>query len=98
MSEFTFENWLQALVNLKEKAAVDSTYRSLCISNPVAAIRAVSDIDIPDDLKVQFFGDPKEYLYTYLLPPLLDERSGDAVANALIGWETRCTIFPTTAQ
>ena len=90
MSEFNELNWKEALVSVYERAATDPVFRALCLSNAIAAIQEVSEIELPATLKVQFFDTRQDYVYSFLLPPV---RSTDATTNAnqLITWATLCT-------
>lgn len=93
MSEFTQENWLNALIALYEKATTDDPYRQLCLTDPVAAIEQVSDIELPDDFKPRFhFVEEKtELQYFYALPPKLGAVPPSDVSKELIRWSTYCT-------
>ena len=96
MSEFNERNWKDALFSLYVRSMQDPEYRSLCLRDPITAIKEVSDIDIPPGLKLQFFGTPEEYLYTLLLPPAADAgTSSEDITKQLLQWSTYCTDVTT---
>lgn len=97
MSEFNEATWKAALIKVYERSLQDLDYRALCVSDPMAALAEVSDIELPPNTKIQFFAERADYIYTFLLPPLPDKQ-GDATTQAqLIQWATICTDMTTTA-
>ena len=89
--------WKMALISLYQKSVQDPTFRSLCLSDPVAAIAQVSDIEVPASIKLQFFDKREDYVHTFLLPPVSDARSESAdPTQAMIQWATLCTDVTTT--
>jgi hypothetical protein len=96
MSEFTEYNFREALSLVYARSVRDPEYRNLCLSDPVAAIRAVSEIDLPDTLKLRFFENRVDIVYSFLLPPLPDARaSSEEQRNQAYQWAALCT-WPTT--
>ncbi len=93
MSDFTTRNWNEALASLYERALSDENYRQLCLSDPAAALREVSDIDLPPTLKFRFIDSREDHVYTYILPPRqrADVTREDAVRE-VIHWSTVCTL------
>lgn len=97
MSAFTELNWKIVLADIYSKSTHDLAFRALCLADPLAAIKQISDIDVPAGLKLQFFDNRVDYLYTFLLPPVADpQNTGDASAQQLIRWSTLCTDLTTT--
>ena len=97
MSEFNSYNWQEALISVFERAVRDPDYRSLCVSDPVAAVKEVSDIELPPDFKVTFVDTREEYVYSYLLPPPGPTNiTRDDETNQLLRWSVLCTVDPTT--
>ena len=96
MSEFNELNWREALASVYSRAITDTDFRSLCLSNPIAAIQEVSEIELPSFLKVQFFENRQDFVYSFLLPPA--QAPGTAVDfNQLVRWAALCTD-PTTSE
>lgn len=97
MSEFNEYNWKIALTDLYQKSVQDPAFRALCLTDPLAAIKQVSDIEVPAGIKVQFFDNRADYIYTFLLPPVADPQNpGGASAQEMIRWATLCTDITTT--
>ena len=96
MSEFNHLNWKEALASVYARAAIDATFRSLCSSDPIAAIEEVSDIELPSFLEVQLFENRKDFIYSFLLPPA--QATGTPVdVNHLVRWAALCSD-PTTSE
>ena len=95
MSELNEHNWKEALISLNERSLIDPDYRNLCLTDPIAAIKEVSDIELPPNANIQFFDSAEKYLYTYLLPPVVP---GDGQTDAVMRWALLCTNVPTTYQ
>ena len=92
MSEFNLRNWKEALASLYERCVHDADYRSRCLADPVAAMKEVSDIDLPEGLKFQFLDSRADLVYSYILPPTQPaETTRDSEVTALIRWSTVCT-------
>ena len=97
MSDFTELNWKNALTALYQKSVEDAAFRNLCLTDPFAAIKEVSDIEIPDGLKIQFIENRNEYVYPFLLPPVPREGAeGSEQVQEMIRWATLCTDITTT--
>ena len=97
MSEFNSYNWLEALISVFERATRDPDYRSLCVSDPAAAVKEVSDIELPPDFRVAFIDSREQYFYSYLLPPPgLTGTTRDDEIKQLLRWSVLCTVDPTT--
>ena len=96
MSALTERNWTSTLARVYEKSLQDPEYRSLCVSDPLAAIKAVSDIEIPPEVKIRFYDNPEDYVYTFLLPkPLPAGATPEDVSKSLLQWATDCTNLTT---
>ena len=96
MSEFNEKNWAEAQSKLYERAIVDPAFRSLCLTDPVAAVREVSDIELPTELNLQFFDNRKDFIYAFLLPPAAGaDVSVEDSRDQLIRWATFCTEYTT---
>ena len=96
MSEFNEYNWKIALTKVYLRSVQDPEYRNLCLSDPYAAIAQVSDIELPPDANLQFFGKRSDYVYAYLLPPVPVGREEVNMMQEMIDWSTLCTDFTTT--
>ena len=96
MSEFNEKNWAEARTKVFERAVVDPTFRNLCLTDPVAAVGEVSDIELPTELKLQFFDTREDYIYAFLLPPAAGaDASVEDTRDLLIRWNTYCTEYTT---
>ena len=92
MSDFTPRNWNEALASVHERALTDEDFRRLCLSDPVAAVREVSDIELPPTLKFRFVDSRADFAYSYILPPRQAAGSTrEANIRDLIRWSTVCT-------
>ena len=92
MSEFTIANWKDALFKVYVRSTRDPQYRLLCVADPIAAIKEVSDIELPPGLKVHYFEYADEYDYTFLLPPAVKtDAVGQTEVEKLVAWEVYCT-------
>lgn len=97
MSEPTQENWLETLVKVYERSTYDQVYRTLCQTDPLAAIKEVSDIELPQGAKVVFVTNNADYVHSYKLPDLVGENAASQdVVNQMVRWATLCTVVPTT--
>ena len=97
MSEPTDINWKKTLVDVYERAARDPEYRTLCQNDPMAAIKEVSDIELPPGSQVVFATSREQYVHSYMLPDLINtDDSQDNIVDSLVKWATFCTGVPTT--
>ena len=99
MSEWNEQNWKEALISVFERSTRDPDFRLLCTTDPIAAIKEVSDIEVPDNVKgkIHFFGEVKDYDSTYLLPPVgTPSPERDEQTYRIMRWEVLCTQVPTT--
>ncbi len=95
MNEFTIPNFQQVLADVYARACVDEAYRLLCLTDPRAAVAAVSDIILPPDFQFDFVEDKREMFYSFPLPPLLPPplrgaREEKAIKD-IIEWFCHCT-------
>ena len=97
MSAFTPRNWNLALASVFERAMRDPDFRTQALNDPAAAMKAVSDIELPPTLKFRFIDNRSEMVYTYILPPAQPTAAANAEATsssqlkALIDWATVCS-------
>lgn len=97
MSEPTQQNWLDTLVKVFERSTYDQDFRLLCQTDALAAIKEVSDIELPAGAKVVFAPTNADYVHSYKLPDFIgtDANTQDVV-NQMVRWATLCTMIPTT--
>ena len=92
MSAFTPRNWNEALASVFQRAMTDTTFRARCLTDPVGALKEVSDIDLPPTLKFQFLDTRAEMVYSFILPPAQAPNAAhEAQISDLIRWSTVCT-------
>lgn len=96
MSEFTEYNWKIALGKVYRRSIIDPEYRSLCQSDPYAAVAQVSDIELPPGVNLRFFDKRSEFVYAFLLPPTKSGADSETTIDELIDWNTLCTDFTVT--
>ena len=49
MNEITQDQWISAEAPVLRKSASDASFRARCLSNPVAAFKDASGLDVPSD-------------------------------------------------
>lgn len=54
MSQWSYDDIKSAMEKVMEKSAADADFRSLCLSNPNAALKQVAQKEIPDGFNVKF--------------------------------------------
>jgi hypothetical protein len=92
MSDFTLENWQDALSKVYTRSTSDDTYRQLCLTDPRAAVAQVSDIELPTDFNFTFFDTKESYTYSFLLPPALSAAvPSEEQVRRLVEWKVFCT-------
>ena len=97
MADVSEYKWKMALTSLFQKSVQDPAFRSLCLSDPVAAIAQVSDIEVPPTIKLQFFDKREDYVHAFLLPPVSGSQTQSAdPMQDMIQWATLCTDITTT--
>jgi len=84
MSQWTQETTSEVLKKIYEKAATDRTYRVLCLSQPEAAIKQVTDRPMPEGFKVRFIENTADA--TFVLPDFIgDTELSDEQLEAVVG-------------
>jgi hypothetical protein len=68
MQELSREDVTKIKRDLMRKAATDEDFRQLALSDPKAAIKQVSGIDLPSNLRIRFM-EPQEGESVFMLPP-----------------------------
>ena len=96
MSEFNEYNWKIALTKVYVRSTTDPEYRSLCLSDPYAAVAQVSDIKLPAGINLRFYDKRSDFVYAFLLPPVPLGTEGVTPMQELVEWSTLCTDFTTT--
>lgn len=86
MRDFTHDNWQATLTLVYERAAFDPVYRELCLTDPYAAVREVSDIDLPPHFEFEFVGRRKDIFYSLLLPPFVGEKDALTTEKEIVAW------------
>ena len=94
----TEREWKEALVKLFIRSLRDPIFRALCLTDPLAAVKEVSGIDLPAGTKLAFVDNIADFAYCYALPPVpaTNAESTDE-EDALVQWATLCTDVPTGA-
>ncbi len=89
--------WKNALITVYERSIQNPDFRNLCLSDPVAAIKEATGLDVPAGLNLQFVEKREDLVYSFLLPPVptTGAASGDQVQQ-MIRWATLCTDLTTT--
>ena len=54
MSQWTQESMNEVLKQIYEKAATDKAFRELCLSRPEAAVKQVTNLELPEGFTVRF--------------------------------------------
>ncbi len=79
------------MIDIKKRASEDEAYRQLCLDNPHEAIQKVSDMAVPEGLKVNIIENDPGIDHTIVPPPdagvLLTEEGLDQIAGG-----GRCTV------
>jgi hypothetical protein len=84
MSQWTQETTLEVLKKIYEKAATDRTYRELCLSQPEAAVKQVTDRPLPGGFTVRFIESTADA--TFVLPDFIgDSELSDEQLEAVVG-------------
>ncbi len=67
--DITEEKINQVIKELQKRASEDNDFRKLCLDNPNEAIRKVSDIEVPEDVKINIIQNDPGIDHTIILPP-----------------------------
>lgn len=81
MSEWTEEQQTQtneAIVKIAKKAGADPSFRKLCLSDPAAAFKSVSSVELPSDFNLRFVSNEEADL-SVVLPDIV--ASGQQISD-----------------
>ncbi|MCP3925192.1 MAG: hypothetical protein GY714_21670 [Desulfobacterales bacterium] len=81
---WTEEKINQTIIDIKKKSSEDEAFRKLCMDNPNEAIRKVSNMEVPEGLKINIIENNSGVDHTIILPPkssALIEEVPDQVAG-----------------
>ncbi len=59
----------QTIIDIKKKASEDESFRKLCLDNPNEAIRKISDMEVPEGVKINIIENESGVDHTVILPP-----------------------------
>lgn len=76
MDLWTQEEVDRALMLVRKRSVLDMKFRSLCLSDPAAAIKSVSGKNLPKDLKLRFVENEGAHL-TFVLPDSKQQELSD---------------------
>jgi len=67
-------NWTEGKINqtindIKKKASIDESFRKLCLDNPIEAIKQISDMEVPNGVKINIIENEPDVAHTIILPP-----------------------------
>ncbi len=65
---WTEEKINQTIIDIKKKAAEDETFRKLCLDHPNDAIRIISDMEVPEGVKINIIENDPGVAHTIILP------------------------------
>ncbi len=66
---WTEEKINQTIIDIKKKASEDEAFRKLCLDNPNEAIRKISDMEVPEGVKINIIENEPGVDHTVILPP-----------------------------
>ncbi len=66
---WTEEKINQTMTDIKKKASEDEAFRKLCLDNPNEAIKQVSDMEVPEGMKISIIENESGMDHTIILPP-----------------------------
>ncbi len=66
---WTEEKINQTIIDIKKRASEDEDFRKLCLDNPNTAIRKVSDMEVPEGVKINIIENDPGVDHTIILPP-----------------------------
>ncbi len=66
---WTEEKINQTINDIKKKASEDEAFRKLCLDHPNEAIRKVSDMEVPEGVKINIIENEPGVDHTIILPP-----------------------------
>ncbi len=92
---WTEEKINQTMIDIKKRASEDEDFRKLCLDNPNAAIRKVSDMEVPGGVKINIIENEPDVDHTIILPPeswALNDEELDQVAGGR-GRRSRCSCL-----
>ena len=78
---WTEEKINQTITDIKKKASEDESFRQLCLNNPNEAIKKISGIEVPEGVKINIIENEPGIDHTILLPPNIQELSGEELEN-----------------
>ncbi len=59
----------QTMIDIKKRASEDEAYRQLCLDNQHVSIKQISDMEVPDGLKINIIENDPGVDHTIILPP-----------------------------
>ncbi len=66
---WTEEKINQTMIDIKKRASEEEDFRKLCLDHPNEAIREVSDMEVPEGLKINIIENDPGMDHTIILPP-----------------------------
>ncbi len=86
---WTEEKINQIITDIKKRASEDEAYRQLCLDNPHEAIKQVSDMEVPEGVKINIIENNPGIDHTIILPPEAGALK-DEVLDQIAGGSGRC--------
>jgi len=84
----------QVVTLVQERAANDPEFRARCLTSPDEALKSMTGINIPEQLKVTFAEDEQGRLNLVLPPEAFSEGLSDEDLDAVAGGSDRSSLGP----
>ncbi len=65
---WTEEKIKHAITDIKKRASEEEDFRKLCLDNPNEAIKQVSDMEVPEGVKINIIENEPDVGHTIILP------------------------------
>jgi len=98
---WTEEKINQTITDVKKKASEDDSFRKLCLDNPHEAIKQISGLEVPEDVKINIIENDMGVDHTIVLPSTIPELSSqelDNIAGGRGGRNSSSSNPPTTVN
>ncbi len=66
---WTEEKINQTIIDIKKRASEDEAFRKLCLDHPNEAIKQVSDMEVPEGVKISIIENDPDVDHTIIIPP-----------------------------
>ncbi len=87
---WTEEKINQTMIDVKKRASEDEAYRQLCLDNPHDAIKKISDMAVPEGVRIKIIENDPGIDHTIILPPDASAVTGEGLDQIAGGCKCSC--------